>query len=136
MARIPTRVAEEEEEEERKEEEEEEEEPRDIRDPRDNIRDEPILRGTLSGDGISLDLEDLVNAEYMDEKARGASRVKRPANYDFQSTFVGNNPLVLPEDYTSEVLEAPFNIQGPEVQLTENLETNNSPFIPNPLDER
>ncbi|KAF3100274.1 hypothetical protein TWF569_008108 [Orbilia oligospora] len=81
------------------------------------------------------DLEDLVNAEYMDEKARGASRVKRPANYDFQPTFVGKNPLVLPEDYTNELLEAPFEIQGPEVQLTENPETNDSPFIPNPLDE-
>ncbi|KAF3289248.1 hypothetical protein TWF970_003029 [Orbilia oligospora] len=151
MARIPTQVAE--------EEERKEEEPRGIRDPRDNIRDEPILRGTperrrndpmnvnIYNDYSSTigppslfttpgsDLEDLVNAEYMDEKARGASRVKRPANYDFQSSFVGNNPLVLPEDYTSEVLEAPFNIQGPEVQLTENPETNDSPFVPNPLDE-
>ncbi|KAF3180838.1 hypothetical protein TWF225_007198 [Orbilia oligospora] len=118
MARIPTQVAEE-------EERKEEEEPWDIQDPRDNIQDEPILRGTperrrnvpvnvnVYNDYSSTigppslfttpgsDLEDLVNAEYMDEKAR----------------------------------EAPFKIQGPEVQLTENPETNDSPFIPNPLDE-
>ncbi|KAK6501231.1 hypothetical protein TWF481_009075 [Arthrobotrys musiformis] len=76
------------------------------------------------------DLEDLINAEYMDEKARGASRVKRPANYNFQASFVGNNPLVLPEDYASEVLEAPLNIQGPDIQLPTNPEANDNPFVP------
>ncbi|KAK6518339.1 hypothetical protein TWF506_005498 [Arthrobotrys conoides] len=134
MARITTQAVEE-----RKEE-----------DPRDNIRNEPIIRGTperrrnynaqnnhsptIGPPSLfttpGSDLEDLVNAEYMDEKARGRSRVKKPAYYDFQSAFVGNNPLVLPEDYTDEVLEAPFSIQGPGVQLPTNPDTGENPLIP------
>ncbi|KAK6357969.1 hypothetical protein TWF730_007324 [Orbilia blumenaviensis] len=75
------------------------------------------------------DLEDLVNAEYMDERARGPSRVRRPANYDFQSAFVGNNPLVLPEDYTNYVLEAPFSLEGPDVLPRTNPDVNTNPFL-------
>ncbi|KAK6532372.1 hypothetical protein TWF281_006561 [Arthrobotrys megalospora] len=58
------------------------------------------------------DLEDLVNPIYMDERIRGVSRIKRPADFDFQSSFVRHNPLV-----------------GPEIRLQPDPEANIDPVV-------
>ncbi|KAK6347893.1 hypothetical protein TWF718_005713 [Orbilia javanica] len=121
MAKIPTQPIEEEEEKEQE-------------DPRENIRFEPIIRGTperrrnanannnhsptIGPPSLfttpGSDLEDLINAEYMDERVRGPSRVRRPADYDFQSSFVGDNPLVA----------------LPNVQLQAGPDVNDNPVVP------